>query len=365
MRVLFYDSSDDRAGSARAFLSAARALAARDHQVTLACSASSEMEALATAAGVDVVPLLPNGTTAGDAWRLRDVLKDKGVEAVFVQSERDQLAVSGAMRFAARGALIRRIGAGAGFESGRAGRFASMMATARVMFTSRAEAEAAAANGLRQPAIVAPLGVDAPSYDAVVPLARESLGLARDGWLITCIFEPSARGRLFTALRAMSQLAPRHPSLHLAIVGRGSDDQELKLHAAALGITGVISHLGASVDPLALTAASDLVWITANCDAAAFGYLDAMALRKTVIAERGPLAAHYVADGITGCLIPATDTAQTAALVAAFLAREEQRTAMGNAARARVMREFPEAAMAEGFENAVVAAGDRAAWAAT
>ncbi|MBA3890941.1 MAG: glycosyltransferase [Gemmatimonadaceae bacterium] len=365
MRVLFFDSSDDVAGSARAFLSAARALARREHAVTLACSASSEMEALATAAGVHVVPVPRDGSTAGDAWRLREVLKEKFIEAAFVQSERDQLAVASAMRLAERGAVIRRIGAGAGFESSRTGRFASMMATARVMFSSEAEAEAARRNGLKLPAVVAPLGVDVADYEAVEPLTRKALRIHESGGLIACVYEPSARGRLITAMRAMALLAPRHPHLHLAIVGRGSEDQELKMHAAALGITGVVSHLGLSVDPRALVAAADLVWVAANCDAAAFGYLDAMALRKAVIADRGPLAAHYVADGITGCLVPPADSAETAALVASFLARDELRQAMGNAARARVAREFREEVMAEGFERAAQAAGDRATWAGT
>lgn len=365
MRVLFYDSSDDRAGSARAFLTAARALAGRGHQVTLACCENSRIEALAAAAGVEVVALPRDGSTAGDAWRLRDVLKAKFVEAIFVQSERDQLAVSGASRLAERAAVIRRVGAGAGFEAGRAGRLAAKIAPARILFASRAEAEAAQRNGLRLPAAVAPLGVEPAEYDAVQPATRRELRLAEHGWLITCIYEPSARARLFTVLRAVSVLAPRHPELQLAIVGRGSDDEELRLHTAALGITGVVTHFGMTIDPLPLIAASDLVWVAANCDAAAFGYLDAMALRRPVIAERTPLAAHYVADGITGVLIPAADSNETAALVAAFLAREDQRAAMGNAARARVTREFPYEAMAEGFETAAVAAGDRTTWAAS
>lgn len=365
MRVLFYDSSDDRAGSARAFLSAARLMAARDHDVTLACAANTDIEALATAAGVKVVSLPADGSTAGNAWRLRDVLRDNGIETVFVQSERDQLAVSGAMRMGERGAVVRRVGAGVGFEASRASRFASMMASSRVLFSSQAEADAARSNGLDLPIAVAPLGVDVASYDRVQPLARAALRLPERGWLLACVYEPSARARLFTVLRALAVLAPRHPELHLAIVGRGSDDEEIKLHAAALGITGVVSHLGTNADPLALIAASDLVWVAANCDAAAFGYLDAMSLRKPVIAERVPLAAQYVADGITGCLIPATDSAETAAIVAAFLAREEQRTAMGNAARARVMRQFPESAMADGFEQAALGAVGRETWAST
>jgi hypothetical protein len=159
VRVLFYDSSNDRAGSTRAFLSAARGLATRGHAVTLACAASTEMEALATADGVQVVALPPEGSTAGNAWRLKEVLREHFVEAVFVQSDRDQVAVSGAMRLAERGAVIRRVAAGAGFEASRASRFASMMASSRVLFASRQEADAAKANGLRLPVAVAPLGV--------------------------------------------------------------------------------------------------------------------------------------------------------------------------------------------------------------
>jgi glycosyltransferase involved in cell wall biosynthesis len=87
--------------------------------------------------------------------------------------------------------------------------------------------------------------------------------------------------------------------------------------------------------------------------------MDLMALRIPLIAEREPLAQHYVADGITGVLIPQSDAPETAALVATFLAKGDQRAAMGNAARARVAREFPESAMVEGFERATAAAGAR------
>jgi glycosyltransferase involved in cell wall biosynthesis len=100
-------------------------------------------------------------------------------------------------------------------------------------------------------------------------------------------------------------------------------------------------------------ASADVGWVAGNCDAAAYAYMDIMALRIPLIAEREPLAQHYVADGITGVLIPPSDAPETAALVATFLAKGDQRAAMGNAARARVAREFAESAMIEGFERAV------------
>jgi len=87
-----------------------------------------------------------------------------------------------------------------------------------------------------------------------------------------------------------------------------------------------------------------------------------MAMRIPVIAERSPLTQHYVAAGITGVLLSPGDAAHTASAVAAFLAHEDRRTAMGNAGRTRVQRDFPETAMIDGFEKAGVAATDRSSW---
>jgi glycosyltransferase involved in cell wall biosynthesis len=64
------------------------------------------------------------------------------------------------------------------------------------------------------------------------------------------------------------------------------------------------------------------------------------------------VAETYVANLISGALIPPEDAATTAAIVVTLLSTEEQRKAMGSAARVRAGREFPEAAMIEGFERA-------------
>jgi glycosyltransferase involved in cell wall biosynthesis len=101
---------------------------------------------------------------------------------------------------------------------------------------------------------------------------------------------------------------------------------------------------------------AELGWVVAEADTAAFGILDLMALGVPVIAAEGSVAETYVANMISGALVPPEDAATTAATVVTLLMSEEQRTAMGSAARARVAREFPEAAMIDGFEAAVRAA---------
>jgi hypothetical protein len=70
-----------------------------------------------------------------------------------------------------------------------------------------------------------------------------------------------------------------------------------------------------------------------------------------------------VADGISGVLLEPGDASNTASAVAAFLGHDETRTAMGNAARTRVQRDFPETAMIDGFERAGLGASDRTTWA--
>jgi glycosyltransferase involved in cell wall biosynthesis len=359
VRLLFLHTGNDWAGTARAFAVAARGLAARGHEAAFACVAGSVVEARANREELDVIPLLPGNSGARDAWRLRGVLQTRTPDAVFVHSEREQLVVSSAVRLTSPSRVIRRISAGAVFQEGRASRIATRMASVTALFNSEQERRNAANAGLAAPSAVAPLGVDVAAYDGVRPATRESVGAPSQSRLVVCVFEPSARARMSIVLRTMAQLAPRHPELRLAVIGPGSDDENLRMHAAALGITNVVGFLGERDDELAVLASADVGWVAANCDAAAFAYMDLMALRIPLIAEREPLAQQYVADGITGVLIPQSDPPETAALVATFLAKGDQRAAMGNAARARVAREFPEAAMVEGFERATAAAGAR------
>jgi glycosyltransferase involved in cell wall biosynthesis len=362
MRVLFYVGDKRWSGSARAVLVAARGLAARGHAVSVACCPDSRLDQLARAAELDTVSINGESSTVGGAWDLRKLIQAKFIEVAVVTSERDQLIVSSARLFADRGAVLRRLPCFETLELQRAGRLSLRFAASGIIVTARRELEELPRFGWAFPPIVVPLGVDAASYDAVTPAPRTSMSAPTEGLLVACHYDSSGRHRISSVFRTLALMAPRHRNMHVVVFGPDSRDEELKLHASALGVGSLVSFVGEPEDERTVMRAANAGWIVSGGDSAAFACLDFMSLRTPIIAERTPLTRHFVADGITGTLLPGADTAKTASEVAAFLASPERLTAMGNAGRARVQREFNQTAMIDDFERAVNGAGDRALW---
>lgn len=363
MRVLFFHAGREWSGEARVFAAAGRALMGRGYQVTYACPAESVAERRAAEEGLETVPMDLGGPWLMQAHRLKQVLLDYFVEVVYVHDEREQLIASTAVRLAERGAVVRRTPAGGRLVTSRAARFAMRLAATGFVFTSANELQSAVLPTKRalEP-VIADLGVDVSRYESVRPAAPQSLGGAGTGRVLVCVYEPSARLRIATVLRTVAMLAPRHPDLRLVLVGRGADHEDLRMHAAALGITNAVKLLGERDDQLSVMSSADIGWVAADRDDAAFGALDFMALRVPVLAERGSVVQRYVADGITGILLPPGDVPTTAATVASFLAHDDDRQAMGNAGHVRVARDFTERRMVDGFEHAIVSARDRTRW---
>ena len=361
MRALFYYSDRAWSGRARVFAAAARGLADRGYQVTYVCQPESAVEQRLSSAGYDIVPV-GGRPGMGLGLRLRRVMQERFVEVVFVHTAREHVAAAAALRLAERGAVIRRMSAG---ENGaaRTSRLALRLAASGGLHTLLAdEPHPIRAQGVLSP-VWGDLGVDTKQHDATLPVARASLKAGGNTRLVVGVCDATtSRGQVATMLRTIALLAPRHPELRLALVGTGSDDEDIRIHAAALGIPKVLTQLGERDDELSVLRAADIGWVIANGDTAAFAFLDLMALRVPVLAEQTPLAHRYIADGITGILLPPANPPATAAIVANFLARDGQRVAMGNAGRARVVREFPESAMIDAFDRAAMAARDRERW---
>ena len=342
-------------------------MAGRGYQCTYVCRADSPVEDHLTPSaerlpGVELTPVPLGGPWMHESLRLRQVLLEHYVEVVFVHSEREQLVASLAIRLAERAALVRRIPAGIKLARGTEARLGERLAATGYLYTTeQSGSNGSAPHGAFEP-VAADVGVSVEAIEQVRPLSLSAIGTTGGDQLIACVYDPTARRRIAALLRAVALLAPRHPGLRLAIVGPGAEDDDLKMHAAALGITEIVAHVGQRLDQQAVLSAAELAWVAAGGDNAAYGYLDLMALRVPVLAERDALSQRYVADGICGVLLAQPDPGTMAARIAVLLAHEERRMAMGNAGRARVTRDFSEREMIDGFERATEIARDRSRW---
>jgi glycosyltransferase involved in cell wall biosynthesis len=368
VRILFLHCARDWSGTARAFAVAARGLAARGHAVTFLAEPHSNVEQSASrmasvaskiggdpATSRDVAPFEVTPYTCDGFWftsalRLRRLFRHWDVDVVFVHDDREHIIASVACWIGRRGKVIRRTPSSCALQPRALGKLANWLTNTTYLFSNDADKRLARLPGKGAWTAIARLGVDAGRYP---DRAASQEPRPEDIRYIICVYDPTSRGRAATAIRTVSMLAPRHPYLRLIIFGAGSDSEDLRMQAAALDVMHLVSFLGERDDHLTLMRDAELGWVVAEADTAAYGILDLMALGVPVIAADGGVASYYVANLISGSLVPAEDAATTAATVVTLLASEEQRQAMGSAARARVAREFPESAMIDGFQAAM------------
>ena len=372
MHVLFLHSAREWSGTARLFARAARGISERGAKVTLLVTPDSNVH-LAVSPRRDpgqprhtpipepfeIIPFSTEGLFFAAARRLRKIFRRWDADAIFVTTDREHLIAATACWMSRNGSVVRWTPAGQILKMGIMGRWASRLAKTAYLFASETDRSEAKVPKNAIDSSVAEIGVDVSTYPTDGSRAPTAEGDSASDQkqagplkYIVCVYDPSSRGRAATAIRTVSMLAPRHPNLRLIIVGPGSDDEDLRMQAAALRMLHLVSFLGERDDVINLMRDAHLGWVVANADTGAYGILDLMALGIPTVASEDGVAQRYIANGISGALYPPDDSASTAATVAGMLLSEDDRETMGKAARTRVAREFPETEMIEGFDRA-------------
>lgn len=372
MHVLFLHTAREWSGTARLFARAGRGISERGAKVTLLVTPDSNVH-LAVSPRRDpgqprhtpipepfeIIPLPTDGWFMSAARRLRRIFRRWDADAIFVTTDREHLIAATACWMSRNGAVVRWTPAGQKLSLGFSGRVASRLARTWYLFANDADRRIADLPKNAAGADLAEIGVDVSTYptdgEDVEPGEGESATDKKEAEplrYVVCVYDPTSRGRAATAIRTISMLAPRHPNLRLMIVGPGSDDEDLRMQAAALRVLHLVSFLGERDDVINLMRDAHLGWVVADGDTGAYGILDLMGLGIPTVASETGVAQRYIANGISGALYPADDSASTAATVAGMLLSDDVREAMGKAARVRVAREFPESEMIEGFDRA-------------
>jgi glycosyltransferase involved in cell wall biosynthesis len=382
VHVLFLHSAREWSGTARLFARAGRGISERGAKVTLLVTPDSNVH-LAVSPRRDpgqarhtpipepfeIIPFSTDGMFFSAARRLKRIFHRWDADAVFVTTDREHLIAATACWMSRNGTVVRWTPSGKRLELGLSGRWGARLARTSYLFASEKDRRAAQIPKNAIDSSVVEIGVDVSTYP---PNGPKSPGAEGDAApvaggqnpteplkYIVCVYDPTSRGRAATAIRTMSMLSPRHPNLRLMIVGPGSDDEDLRMQAAALRVLHLVSFLGERDDVISLMQDAHLGWVVADADTGAYGILDLMALGVPTVASEDGVAQKYIANGISGALYPPDDSASTAAAVAGMLNREDARETMGKAARTRVAREFPETQMIEGFDRAANSARTR------
>lgn len=193
-------------------------------------------------------------------------------------------------------------------------------------------------------------GIPTPVLRDVTEVRRE-LGLPVDRSIIACCCR-AAREKgvhhLLRALAAMKGASGSEGGALLVYVGDGPELSALRQLAGDLGIAADVRFVGYSNDAASYLRAADVVAVPSVWqDALPLGVLEAMALRRPVVATRVGGIPEMCRDGQEGLLVDPGAEVELGRALTTLLASPSLRAAMGERGRQRVAALFsPEAQLA-------------------
>ena len=177
-------------------------------------------------------------------------------------------------------------------------------------------------------------GLDAPEAALVLAPAGEPT--------VVAVGRLSEEKGFDVLLRAFARVLERAPSARLVIAGDGFRRDALVAEAMALGIAASVDFPG-WVDGEALTELLDrasVVVIPSRAEGFGLVALEAALRGRAVVATDVGGLSEVVADGATGLLVPVEDPGALAGAVLGLLEDRGLARRLGEAGRARALREF-------------------------
>jgi glycosyltransferase involved in cell wall biosynthesis len=167
---------------------------------------------------------------------------------------------------------------------------------------------------------------------------RHRFGIPPDAPLVGTVANLFPRKGYAVMLRALPKILGPAPETHYLIVGSGEATYERTLRAlvTSLGVEGRVHFAGFQESVYPCLAALDVYVHPALMEGFGIAVLEAMAMRKPVVATSTGGLPEIVREGETGLLVPPGDSEALGRAASALLRDPARRQAFGQAGRARV-----------------------------
>ncbi|MDQ2686418.1 MAG: glycosyltransferase family 4 protein [Armatimonadota bacterium] len=313
----------------------------RGHDVTVACRPGGWVEARAHERGLPTVPVtVKRQQDWRDYGRLRDFLRSRRVDVLHVHWSLDIIVAGTAalwQRVPVR-VLSRHMPYPLNAPVGVL--LYSHLLYTRLVALSQSVADTLLGCGVRTKNLeVIHHGTDVEAFAQTalpVPEARRALGIAPDRVAVGVIGRLSPEKGHAVLLQAARELGDHSP-VQYVIIGDGPDDAALRRQVETLGLQDRVLFTGFRADVNSAMAALDIVTLPSTwaepCSAVV---QQAMALSKPVIGTRAGGTPEMILDGVTGLLVPPSESGPLAEAIAALSADADARERMGRAGRERV-----------------------------
>jgi len=178
---------------------------------------------------------------------------------------------------------------------------------------------------------------------------RAELGLGADDRLLVAV------GNLYpvkghsVAVEALARLVDRHPTLHLAIAGRGELAEALERQAAALRVRGRLHLLGLRSDVSAVLNAADLFVLPSLSEGLPLALLEAMFAERAIVATDVGEVRATLDNGRAGVIVPPGDATSLAAAIDGLVNDPDTARMLGTRARDRAIAEYDLRAMVQRY----------------
>ena len=192
--------------------------------------------------------------------------------------------------------------------------------------------------GLRMPPVeTLHHGLDLSAVDrwAGADGVRRELGIPPDAPLVGAIGNLKPMKGQEHLLRAASLVRKQIPDARFVLVGLGPREAELRRQADALGLDGTVTFTGFREDAPRIAAALDVYVQPSEAEGLPIALLEAMALRRAVVATSVGGTPEVIRGPEEGVLVPPRDPEALAGSILALLGDPQRRRDMGEAAEHR------------------------------